>query len=1046
MFANNFQNIFLFLVIIVFVTITLLAFLGLYLWYKSRENLRKAFLSGKNLVFYKISVPQNNEVEVKSMEQFYTNLLGVKDIGRFGRNNSPVISLEIVGSSQGIDFYVVCNKSTETLVEKAIHAVYSDAEIQKGKQYCWSIWEKEGCQEFAEYYLSKEDYYPIKCYEDLELDSLNSITSVMSKMSEGEALALQILIRPADGWWQSVGNSMSSYLTSKKDKDGNITSTDKDREKAETIKNKTKKEGFETIIRLFSVGSSQEIAKSNLKNLKNAISVLDNPLGNKFGSKKIHFQKEFVSAFIYRVFPYFHLVLPSVKNVLFKGYSVLNTTELATLYHFPNKNVKTPGINWLLSRTNIAPTDLPEDGLYIGISEFRGVEKKIFMKDDDRRRHTYLVGQTGTGKSELLKFLALQDIKNGKGIAFLDPHGNAVRDILTQIPEERMNDVIYFNPGDEEYPMGLNLLDVKTKRSQDLVINSFIELLYKLYDPNRQGIVGPQLERAVRNSMLTIMDAVPGGTLVEVMRLIIDEKYQKSVTDKVKDPLVKRYWVNEMANTQAFHKSEKTGYFVSKFDRFTTERVLRNIIGQSKSAFDLNEVMSQNKILLIDLNKGTLGEENSKFLGLLLVPRILAAAFSRASTGTQFNDFYLYVDEFQNFSTPDFVTILSEARKYKLNLIVANQFLSQMTEDIKHAIFGNVGTLVSFRVGQEDAKFMGEQFAPFFNENDLINLKVGKTIVRLLVDGHPTPPFTLKTDWNVMQEAERRTDVMDKIIQESRNKYGRPSLEVEKEIDERSGLSNFDGSTGSPLNSPFGSVGGGFGSNRGPFGSPSTLSNRFGSGSSFSGSNDPWASPFSSNKSNPNQAFSSGQTPFSSNKKTPFPSFGSSPWQRALPPVSDNFQRSFPSTPSSTYSSTASDKKTSGFSIGGEKGSAGTGMEKLDASIKDRLDRFSNPFNDLARGKTPTYGRFDNTRSFSPYEGGDVKNKAKRGTISLANIDDSSTSLKKDYKESVNVFNNVSKNPPPRPTTKTKIIEGEEIKRRAKDDSTYSHPKHQVRL
>ncbi|PIR43258.1 hypothetical protein COV24_03640 [candidate division WWE3 bacterium CG10_big_fil_rev_8_21_14_0_10_32_10] len=968
-----------FLLLLLF--ITLFVFTFLYIWYKSKESFKKAYENAKDLVFFKISVPEKTEVEVKSMEQFYTNLLGVKDMASFGVNNSPSISLEIVGNSSGIDFYIVCPNSVESLVEKAVHAVYSDAEILKGKEYLWNIWDVDGFQEFSEHYLSKDSYYPLNTYEELELDSLNSITSVMSKMGTGEALALQVLIRPSSDSWQSSGNSMAHYLTNKKDKDGNITATDKDREKAEIIKSKTKKEGFDSVIRLFSVAPNKETAKSNLKNLKNAISVLANPLGNKFGTRKIRNAKQFVFAFIYRIFPFFHIELPLIKKIVYKAYSVLNTKELATLYHFPNENVKTPGINWLRSRSNIAPSDLPENGLYIGVSDFRGTETKVYMKDDDRRRHMYVIGQTGTGKSEFLKFMALQDIKAGKGIAFMDPHGSAVQDILMQIPPERVDDVIYFNPGDEQFPMGLNLLDVKTSRAQDLVINSFIELLYKLYDPNKQGIVGPQLERAVRNSMLTIMDTVPGGTLVEVLRLVIDEKYQKTLIEKIKDPVVKRYWTDEMANTQAFHKSEKTGYFVSKFDRFVTEKVMRNIIGQSKSAFDFGEVMQQKKILLIDLNKGVLGEENSKFLGLLLVPRILAAAFRRASEQGDFDDFYLYVDEFQNFSTPDFVTILSEARKYKLNLTVANQFLSQMSDDIKNAIFGNVGTLVSFRVGQDDAKYMGEQFAPHFSETDLINLKVGKTILRLLVDGHPTPPFTMNTDWDLMQNSNRDSDVAHQIIENSRNKYGRPLAEVEKQIEERSGLSKFEEPNKFPFSPPFS---GGF------------------SGGGFPSRNLPGFAPVKPQDA----SFSSGKTPFSQGQNVPF----------APPSFSRN---SF---------------------LGGNNTPGAFSSSNIGKSFAERVD--SKP---LGFGNTPFNNAFSsgNTRPFNPNEAraGDThQTNLKKGAISLADLH-LDKNKKVEYKESENTFNNINKTPPPRPAMNPKIIEGEEHKPKQKPVENPHNPK-----
>jgi len=978
-----------------------------YFWFKSKENFRKQIELGKDLTFFKVQVPEDNEVELKAFEQFYNNLLGVKETGRFNSNISPTISLEIVGDQFGINFYIVCPNSIKSLVEKAVHAVYTDAQITEGKKNFWNIWGQEGFQEFSEHYLAKDDHYPVKTHEDIEMDPLNSLTSVMSKMGQGEALAFQLLIRPSASNWRDIGNSEADRLTSKKDKDGNPKSTDKDREKSEQIKKKTKEQGFDFVARLFSVAPTVEVAKANLKNLKNSFGVLDNPLGNKFKSKDIKDKKQFLFAFVYRIFPYFHFYLPVFKKEIYKGYSVLNTEELATLFHFPNKNVKTPGIDWLRSRTSIAPPNLPDSGLYVGKSEFRGVEKTIYLKDDDRRRHFYIIGQTGTGKSELAKFLAIQDIKNGKGVAFIDPHGSAVHDILLQIPEERKDDVIYFNPGDDQFPVGLNILDVKTKKEGNLVVNSFIELLYKLYDPQHQGIVGPQLERAVRNAMLTVMEAVEGGTMIEVMRLILDEKYQKETVAKVKDPVVKQYWTEEMANTQAFHKSEKTGYFVSKFDRFATEMVIRNIVGQPKSSFDFGQVMKEKKILLVDLNKGAIGEENSKFLGLLIVPKILAAAFNRALSGDEFDDFYLYVDEFQNFSTPDFVTILSEARKYKLNLIVANQFLSQMTEDIKNAIFGNVGTMASFRVGPDDAKYMASQFEPHYKESDLINLQVGKAILRPLIDGHPTTPFSLTTDWPAMRDAPRSPERRLEIIELSRKKYARPAAEVESDLATRSGFLT-GGETEKPA-SPFGAS---------PFGGPRP---------------SPFASPFSTKDDD--DEFSSGKTPFSDSKPKPSPfasPFGRPPASPFGSPATNPFgTRSNSPSPFANRPLPQVTPSSFGGGLGSSLNRPGASPVKSPAESGFNIDNKNKPALGASGSNLSVPNRFANPYAnpnapspFGPSFGINSQPPAlkpqNRGAISLANAH------KTEYEESTNTFKGVDKKPlvanPPTPQQGTENI------------------------
>jgi DNA helicase HerA-like ATPase len=459
---------------------------------------------------------------------------------------------------------------------------------------------------------------------------------------------------------------------------------------------------------------------------------------------------------------------------------------MATIFHFPNKNIETPNIVWLGARKSAAPVNLPEEneGTFLGWSVFRGVKKKVFIRDEDRTRHFYIIGQTGSGKSELMKWIALQDIKRGEGVAVIDPHGTDIDDLLEKIPPERKDDVILFDAANRERPMGLNMLEARDETERNIVINSFIALLYKLYDPNHQGIMGPLLERAIRNVMLTAM-VDPEATMIDVLRLFIDEKYSKKFLDRVTDPLVRRYWTDEVANTSQSRKGETMGYFASKFDRITTDSTMRNIIGQKKSSFNFDDIMAEKKILLVDLAKGKLGEENSNFLGLLLVPRILTAALRRHQLKEDFPNFFLHVDEFQNFATPDFATILSEARKYKLNLTVTHQFISQLPEDIKKAIFGNVGTICAFRVGIDDAEYLETQFEPTFTKQDLINLPVGNAYMRLLVKGQPTPPFSLFVDWDDLTSIKKDPQLAREIREMSGQKYGTPVKEVEEFINKR---------------------------------------------------------------------------------------------------------------------------------------------------------------------------------------------------------------------------------------------------------------------
>jgi type IV secretory pathway TraG/TraD family ATPase VirD4 len=467
----------------------------------------------------------------------------------------------------------------------------------------------------------------------------------------------------------------------------------------------------------------------------------------------------------------------------------MTTEELATIYHFPNKSIETPHIFWINSKRAPASAQIPTTGLYLGKSTYRGLARDVFIERDDRRRHMYIIGKTGTGKTEFLKQMILQDIQAGEGVGVIDPHGDLIEDLLQVVPPERAEDVILFDPSDTTRPMGLNMLEASTEEEKHYMVSSIIGLMYKLYDPNQTGIIGPRFEHAIRNAMLTVMSR-PGSTFIEVVRVMTDAKFVQELLPEVKDPIVRRYWTDQIAQTADFHKSEVLDYTVSKFGRFVTNKTMRNIIGQSQSAFNFRDVMDNQKILLINLSKGKIGEENSSFLGLILVPKILISAMSRQNMPMdQRKDFFLYVDEFQNFATPDFAQILSEARKYRLNLIVANQFIGQMEEEIKNAIFGNVGTLTSFRVGVTDANYLQHEFQPTFNEADLINIDRFNAYMRTVVNGEPVPPFSLDTTKDMEKEKTTMNPRMSELIKElSRLKYGKDVNVIEQVIGERAQL------------------------------------------------------------------------------------------------------------------------------------------------------------------------------------------------------------------------------------------------------------------
>jgi len=656
------------------------------------------------------------------------------------------------------------------LVEKQIHGTYPGADVKEVDEY--SVFSDHGKVAFAAMKLSNASFYPIQIYKDLPTDPLSSLTAGLAKMGDNEGAVVQVLISPAGSKWQKAGRSFTSK-TKKEEANPETAKYNIDPKTYEEIENKCSKSGFETTIRMVVSSNTKESAEAHLSNLTSSFSQYNSD-HNSFTKVKTRLKKLFMIDFIYRYQP------------LFGAKSILSTEELATIYHFPNKSVETPHIFWLNAKRAPAPALIPRTGLFLGKSVYRGVSRPVYISEDDRLRHTYIIGKTGVGKSELLIEMIMQDIRAGKGVCFIDPH-DTVEKIMEMIPPERAEDVIYFNPSDTQRPMGLNMIEAKTEEEKHFITTSIVGLMYKLYDPHKTGIIGPRFEHAIRNAMLTVMSE-PGNTFVEVVRVLTDARYVQELLPKVKDPIVRRYWTDQIAQTSDFHKSEVLDYIVSKFGRFVTNKMMRNIIGQSESAFNFRKVMDEGKILLINLAKGRIGEENSQFLGLILVPKILIGAMSRQDVPEeQRKPFYLYVDEFQNFATPDFAQILSEARKFGLALTVANQFIGQMEEEVKNAIFGNVGTLVSFRVGVNDANYLQHEYQPVFSETDLINVERFNAYIKTIVNNEPVQPFSLDLTKDMSKAKEARSVKMAEMVKQlSRLKYARDVNVIEAEIMNRS--------------------------------------------------------------------------------------------------------------------------------------------------------------------------------------------------------------------------------------------------------------------
>ena len=482
--------------------------------------------------------------------------------------------------------------------------------------------------------------------------------------------------------------------------------------------------------------------------------------------------EELVTSYIFRFFP------QSINN------NILNSVELSTIFHLPNQNsIPTGKIERQRIRQVDGPTEPMKEGLLIGVNEFRGVEKQIRLGINDRRRHTYIIGQTGMGKSKLLENLAYQDIMDGKGFCFIDPHGDSAEELLGMIPRSRMDDVIYFNPSDTENPLGFNIFEIESPEDMDFVISETNSMLKSLYDPGNTGVVGPRMENIVRNAALLLMSDPEGGTFMDIPKVLVDPEFAKQKIKYLRNQRAIDFWTKEWPASQRSNDAgELVSWVVSKWAPFESG-LINNIIGQKKSAFNIREVMDNNKILLVNLSKGKLGEAAAKLLGMVFVMKFQAAAMSRADIPEdERKDFCLFVDEFQNFATDSFESILSEARKYRLNLILANQFTTQLKDSIKDAIFGNVPNKIVGRVGIDDAEVLQKAFTPTFTAEDLTKTPNYDSITTVLVNGFPSAPFTMKL---LPPIGRSNSEIREGLRKYSASKYGRPRAIVEDEIRKR---------------------------------------------------------------------------------------------------------------------------------------------------------------------------------------------------------------------------------------------------------------------
>lgn len=798
--------------------------------------------AGKSLYCMKVILPRNDskidqekrtekdfKEKIAIMEQLLRALNEVKELSfwqviHFWIFRYITISFELFVEGGLIQFYVLCPKNLASIVEKQITSYYPNAEVLPKKTP--DIWPK-GYKLSAYNMIGKKPYwYPFRFFDHMQDDPLNDICNVLSKLEPDECASLQVIITPvfSDSWARKtkayastsfkgkaetifdkipglkligsvigmVGSSDSStFAPGAKSGDSFVRMIQPEEEHIKRMGEKAGMSGFHTTVRILAAAKTWERANDITNNLQVAFNVFRDMYGNYFKNHRM------IVDFLPMAWNQY-LIYPLWKNRI-NGFAhkknLLVEKELASMFHFPDSRYNTiPNIDWILYKVLPPPPNAPAEGIVLGINRYRGVETKIRFLDGDRTRHHYIIGKSGSGKSALLNWMSRQDIAAGSGLCVVDPHGDLIEDALAHTPKERAKDVIVFDPADGERPMGLNLLEAKTPEEKDRASLDAMEIFIKLFG---NEIFGPRIQHYFRNGCLTLMDdEEEGATLIDVPRLFVDDEFQRYKVSKCKNSVVRSFWENEMAKTGAREKEEMIPYFSAKFGPFVTNTTMRNIIGQPKSAFNIREIMDSGKVLLVNLSKGKIGDVNAQLLGLIFVNKVNMAAMSRADQPQRDRKrFYLYVDEFQNFITDAFATILSEARKYELGLIMAHQYIGQLvgkTENygqastkMRDAVFGNVGTIMSFKIGAEDAEYMAKEFAPVLSEQDVIGIPNFNCYTKLNINNTTSRPFSIAT---VYDESERNEKLGGLIKEYSRMKYGRKKAFVDQEIEDRIGI------------------------------------------------------------------------------------------------------------------------------------------------------------------------------------------------------------------------------------------------------------------
>jgi hypothetical protein len=790
---------------------------------------RMYFWRGMNLDLLEVSIPPILEKEkekeiqlldyLQNVKNFFSALSGIKSKSKILNFliGDPIFVLEIAVHRIGeeIHFYVASPKYLTELVEKQILSYWPRGVVKKVSDY--NIFNPVGFSVASKAVLAKNPVFPLQSLNVFKQDPLSSIISALTKLEkEGEGAAIQIIFRKSknEGRIKRIGKRLSEYLQSGKGMEEALTKakggifyeisqlfispskpsskgqdisqqvpptskiTPIHQEAINAIAQKANLSIFDVNLRILASAREKERAEAILAQLESTFLQFNSSLNSlKFLKVSEKNSKEFFYKYSFRIFDE-----ASIIN--------LSSEEMAAIFHFPLPTLFAPTVKWLKAKESPAPPNLPQEGIVIGKNVFRGEERLIKILPDDRRRHMYIVGQTGTGKSSLILEMIRQDIENGEGVGLVDPHGDLAEKVLGLIPPKRVEDAVYFDPGDVEWPIGLNMLeyDPRFPEAKTFVVNELLEIFEKLYNLKALGFGGPIFEQYMRNSLLLVMEhPESGSTLIEVPRVLADPEFRKLKLSHCQNIVVKNFWELEAEKAGGeLALANLVPYITSKLNAFIANDLIRPIISQQKSTINFREIMDTGKILIVNLSKGKLGDVNSYLLGMIIIGKILLAAFSRIDTPEeQRRDFYLYIDEFHNVTTKTVTNALAEARKFRLNLILAHQFIGQLDEETKRAIFGNVGTILAFRVGPDDAKYLITQFSPVFDEQDLVNFNNFTGAMRLLINGVTSPPFSFSTF--PPSKPDPKIAEMVKVL--SRAKYGRNRHLVELDLLER--LSKF---------------------------------------------------------------------------------------------------------------------------------------------------------------------------------------------------------------------------------------------------------------